>query len=214
MCLVANAYTVFWTHDRYNTLRRLGWAGRRLETLFGGPHTSEPSFTRAGVRAGDRVHPITVRAGVLYVLGSARVRRIITLDDYVRQHADLFSFPLNEPPAEAHNRFIPSSHCWMANAFYRYRATNPAVAALAPTCTDEVVECEESTPLRFALAIPPDLLARLRYRSQHRERDLSQHLHDGRLVRSIAIQGIYRLGESSAHELEALVLGIDMPSKA
>jgi hypothetical protein len=193
---VADSYTVFWTRDRSNTLRRLGWAGRQVETLFGGPHTSEPSFLLAGVHTGDLVYPITVCAGVLSVLGRARVRRILTLTEYVEQHADLFS------PG------LPGSS---TQAFERYRAAHPAVAALAPTCTSEVVECEENIPLRFDLTISPDLLARLRYRSLRRERDLSQHLRDGRLVHSVAIQGIYRLTEPSAHELEALVLGTNVP---
>jgi hypothetical protein len=196
---VTQAYTIFWTQERSNTLRRLGWAGRHIETLFGGPHTSEPSFKRAGVRSGDLVYPITVRSGVLFVLGRARVRYIFTLDDYIKQHADLFAF---NPPG------CPS------NAFDRYRTANLAVAALAPTCTDEVVECEESTPLRFDLTIPSDLLVRLRYRSLRRERDLSKHLRDGRLVSSVAVQGIYRLSEGSACELGALVLGADLSPKA
>ncbi len=198
--MVTNAYTIFWTHDRYNTLRRLGWAGRQMQTLFGGPHISEPSFTRAGVCPGDLIYPITVRSGVLYVLGRARVRCMLTLDNYIEQHSDLFSLDRSEPLAKT-------------KAFDRYRIAHPAVASLAPTCTDEVVECEESTLLRFDLAIPPDLLTRLRYRSQRRERDLSQHLRDGRLVRSVAVQGIYRLSEPSACELEALVLGTNMPTK-
>jgi hypothetical protein len=189
---MANAYTIFWARDRAKTLRRLGWEGRQIETLFGGPHTSEPSFIRAGVRAGDWVYPITVSAGVLSVLGRAQVQRILPLTDYIEQHADLF--PLT--PRKA----------W-ETPFGPYRATHPAIAALAPTCTDEVVECEKSTPLRFDLTMPPDLLERLRYRSLRRERDLSKHLRDGRLVNSIAVQGIYRLTEPSAQELEALVCG-------
>ena len=74
---MADAYTMFWTRERCDALRRLGWAGRPMETLFGGPHISEPSFLRAGVRSGDAVYPIVVRAGVLYILGRTRVRRIL-----------------------------------------------------------------------------------------------------------------------------------------
>lgn len=188
---MANAYTIFWTRDRTKILRRLGWEGRQIETLYGGPHTSEPSFIRAGVRAGDWVYPITVSSGILYVLGRAQVQRILSLTDYIKQHVDLFP----SAPRKA----------W-ETSFDPYRATHPAIAALAPTCTDEVIECEKSTPLRFDLAIPSDLLARLRYRSLRKERDLSKHLRDGRLVNSIAVQGIYRLAEASARELEELVL--------
>ncbi|HCI80580.1 MAG TPA: hypothetical protein DHW02_12920 [Ktedonobacter sp.] len=187
---MTHAYTIFWTYNRYNMLRQLGWTGRQIETLFGGPHTSEPSFIRAGVRTGDLIYPITVRAGVLYILARIRVRYLFSLDDYIRQHADIFSFSPPELPTQA---------------FDRYRMAHPAVASLAPTCTDEVIECEESTPLRFDLTIPPELLVRLHYCSQRRERDLSKYLRDGRLVSSLAIQGIYRLSEPSACELEAHV---------
>lgn len=189
---MAHAYTIFWTYNRYNMLRQLGWTGRQIETLFGGPHTSEPSFIRAGVRTGDLIYPITVRAGVLYILARIRVRYLFSLDDYIRKHANIFSFSPPELPTKA---------------FDRYRMAHPAVASLAPTCTDEVIECEESTPLRFDLTIPPELLARLHYRSQRGERDLSKYLRDGRLVSSLAIQGIYRLNEPSACELEAYVFG-------
>lgn len=188
---MANAYTIFWTHNRYNTLRRLGWAGHQIEILFGGPHTSEPGFTHAGVRPGDLVYPITVRSGVLHVLGRAQVRSMLKLSDYIELHTHLFS----PNPAECATK-----------AFDRYRVAHPAIASLAPTCTNEVIECEESTPLRFDLTIPPDLLTRLRYRSQRRERDLSRYLQGERLVHSLAIQGIYRLSEPSARELEELVL--------
>jgi hypothetical protein len=133
------------------------------------------------------------------VLGRARVRSMLKLSNYIEQHADLFPPNLSECATKA---------------FDRYRAAHPAIASLAPTCTDEVIECEEGTPLRFDLTIPPDLLTRLRYRSQHRERDLSQYLQDGRLVRSLAIQGIYRLGETSARELEALVFDANISLKA
>lgn len=196
---MTQAYTLFWTQERSNTLQRLGRAGRHIETLFGGPHASEPSFTRAGVRPGDQVYPITVRSGVLFVLGQARVRCISKLDDYIKQHADLFAF---------NSLGCPSI------SFDRYRIAHPVVASLAPTCTDEVVECEKSTPLRFDMAIPSDLLTRLRYCSQRRERDLSKHLRDGRLVSSVAVQGIYRLSEDSACELAALVLGTDLSLNA
>lgn len=193
-------YTIFWTRDRYNALRRLGWTGRQIDILFGGPHTSEPSFLRACVCPGDLVYPITMRSGVLHVLGRARVQRILTRDSYIEQRSDLFTLDRSRPGAAI-------------EAFDRYRSTHPAIASLAPTCTSEVVECEEGTPLRFDLTIPPDLLERLRYRSQRRERDLSKYLRDGRLVSSIAIQGIYRLSEASASELEALVLGAAIPSR-
>lgn len=88
-CHMADAYTLFWTRKRCEALRRLGWAVCPLETLFGGPHISEPSFRRAGVRSGDTLYPIAVRAGILSLLGRTRVRRILAYEDFVKERPDL-----------------------------------------------------------------------------------------------------------------------------
>ena len=55
---VSDAYTVFWTMDRWLSAVAVGH--RPLPVLFGGPHLSEPSFRKAGVRVGDTVYPVTV----------------------------------------------------------------------------------------------------------------------------------------------------------
>ncbi len=173
---MADSYTAFWTNERCRHLKRSGQEGARLEVLFGGPHQSEPSFRRAGVREGDDIYPVRVQDGIVYLLGRLRVRQLIALElgdqaglgDYLRHY--------------------------------------PAWAVLAPTCTSEVVIGQDGTPLRLDLAIPPDLLARLRFRSRRGERGL-KHIEDGRLKSSIGLQGIYRLSRPSAAEIEALLLG-------
>jgi hypothetical protein len=205
---MTEAYTVFWTQDRCTALRKLGGVGKPLEVLFGGPHTSEPSFLRATVRAGDELYPIAVRAGVLYILGRVRVRRIRSLEDYVAAHPGLFAPYLQEPPAWVYERNgggLTPRQVQTLEAFGRYRAAHPEVRYLAPTCTDEAVECEDGTPLRLDLAVPPDLLLRLRYRSRRKERDLHKYLRDGRMVQSLGVQGIYRLTDASADEFAALL---------
>lgn len=206
---MAEAYTVYWTQDRCAALRRLGGVGKPLDILYGGPHTSEPSFVRATVRPGDDLYLITVRAGTLYILGRVRVRRILALEDYVEARGDRFAPYLDEPPAWV---FRPGSACTpryiqALEAFERMRAAEPEMRYLAPTCTGEAVECEDGSPVRLDLAIPPGILSRLRYRSRRRERDLSKDIRDGRLVRSLGVQGIYRLSEASQRDFEALVPG-------
>ncbi len=52
-----------------------------MAVLFGGPHTSEPSFRRATVQPGDLLYPIGVCDQVLYVLGRMRVKEIVPADD-------------------------------------------------------------------------------------------------------------------------------------
>ena len=173
---MADAYTVFWTNERCRHLKRSGQDSARLEVLFGGPHQSEPSFRRAGVQEGDDIYPVQVHSGTVYLLGRLRVQQLISLE-----HGDQVG---------------------LGDFLRRY----PTWDFLAPTCTTEVVIGQDGTPLRLDLAIPPDMLARLRFRSRRGERGL-KHIEDGRLKSSIGLQGIYRLSRPSAAEIEALLLG-------
>jgi hypothetical protein len=210
---MSEAYTVFWTQDRCKALRKLGGVGKPLELLFGGPHTSEPSFLRATVGPDDELYPISVHTGVLYILSRARVRRILSLQEYVAAYPDLFAPYLQEPPAWVYRqngsgltpRFVQA-----LEAFDRYRDAHPEVRVLAPTCTEEAVECDDGTAMRLDLAVPFEALLRLRYRSRRKERDLLKSLRDGRMVQSLGVQGIYRLSEASAEEFAALVDGVAM----
>src|SRR5262249_18934522 len=197
--------------QRCDDLRRLGGLGKPLEVVFGGPHSSEPSFLRAGVRPGDDIYPVTIRAGVLYVLGRIRVGRMLLLEDYVTAHTDLFAPYLQDPPAwvfEPGRTRLSPRFVQALEAFARFRQAHPELPYLAPPCTEEAVECVNGTPLSLELAVPTDLLLRLRYRSQRRERDLHKHICNGRLMHSLCIQGIYRLSEPSAREFAALIEGI------
>jgi hypothetical protein len=207
---MSEAYTVFWTQDRCKALRKLGGVGKPLELVFGGPHTSEPSFQRASVRPDDELYPISVHAGVLYVLGRVRVRRILSLEEYVAAYPALFAPYVQEPPAWAYRQDgsgLTPGYVQALEAFNRYRGARPEVRVLAPTCTEEAVECADGTPMRLDLPVPSDMLVRLRYRSRRKERDLQKYLRDGRMVQSLGVQGIYRLSEASAEELSALVDG-------
>ena len=55
---MSDSYTVFWTMDRW--LGALAVGHQPLPVLFGGPHLSEPSFRRAGVKVGDLLYPVAV----------------------------------------------------------------------------------------------------------------------------------------------------------
>src|SRR5215475_982419 len=153
---MAQAYTVYWKQDRCAALRRLGGVGNPLDVLFGGPHVSEPSFVRATVRPGDELYLISVHSGVLYVLGRARVRRIHSLEAYVAAHDDLFAPYVEEPPAwvlEPGRTTLTPGYVQALQAFDRLRRVRPEFGYLAPTCTEEAVECEDGTPLRLDLAV-------------------------------------------------------------
>ncbi|MGE5826743.1 MAG: hypothetical protein ACM30G_00050 [Micromonosporaceae bacterium] len=170
---MTESYTVFWTNERWHSALAAGH--KPLPVLFGGPHLSEPSFRRAGVRVGDVVYPIAVSNRQVYVVARMRVREMLLLGQ-------------EDGPSLIEHRF-PEYRAW------RF---------LAPTCTDEVVIGLEGTVPRADLALNSELLARLTFRSQRGERTL-RHIRDGELTSSIGLQGIYRLAEESAKDLTTLV---------
>jgi hypothetical protein len=170
---MSDAYTVYWPQERWRHAMLAGQA--RLTVLFGGPHSSEPSFRRAGVRAGDVLYPIGVCDRSLYVFGRLRVRQLDVAD--------------NDAP--------------IAQYFARF----PTWRFLAPTCTDEVVLGEEGTSIVLDRAVPGDVLKRLTYRPRRGPRPIRHVSEDGRLVRAISVQGVYRLAEASATDLDAVLTG-------
>lgn len=205
---MSDAYTVFWSHERCDALLKQGNVGKPLSLLFGGPHTSEPSFVRARVRPGDHVYPIAVYHGTLFVLGRVRVRSLLTLEAFVDTRPDLFAEHLREPPewTQQASAGLTPHYVQALEAFDRLRLAMPELRYLAPTCTDEAIECEDGLPILLDCAVPIDLLKRLRYRSLRRERDLSKYIRDDRLTSILGVQGIYRLTEPSAREIDALLL--------
>lgn len=188
---MSNSFTTLWTNDRCKSLVKYNLEGTLLNTLYGGPHTSEPSFRRAGVTAGDYIYPVRVHKGILYMIARMRVREILSLDDYIERFPDVFTGCERSP--------------WASVMFENYLKLHPEKRFLAPTCTEEVVLGDDSTPIRLDLAVPSEVLERLRFRSQRRERGL-KHIKDGRLKSVIVLQGIYRLSEQSADEIARLLI--------
>lgn len=170
---MTESYTVFWTMDRW--LGALAVGHKPLPVLFGGPHLSEPSFRRAGVKVGDLLYPVAVMNHQVYVIGRMRVREMLLIAQ-------------EDGPTLIDQRF-PQFKAWKL---------------LAPTCTEEVVVGAEGTTLRADLAIPPDMLGRLTFRSQRGERPL-KYVRDGELTRSVGLHGIYRLSAGSAEDLAQLI---------
>lgn len=63
----------------------------------------------------------------------------------------------------------------------------------------------DATPVRFDVAVPGELLAKLTWRNRRGDTRALRHVVDGRLERSTSLQGLYRLTPESAAELAALV---------
>jgi hypothetical protein len=170
---MTESFTVFWTMDRW--LGALAVGHKPLPVLFGGPHLSEPSFRRAGVKVGDLVYPVAVMNRQVYVIARMRVREMILLGS-------------EDGPTLIDQRF-PQFKAWKI---------------LAPTCTEEVIVGGEGTTLHADLPLPAEVLMRLTFRSQRGERPL-KHVKDGELARSIGLHGIYRLAPRSAADLAELI---------
>jgi hypothetical protein len=80
----------------------------------------------------------------------------------------------------------------------------PDWSPLEGGCVSEVVLGRPGSPLDFGTTVPGELLERLTFRSRRAERRL-RHVEDGRLLRSVSLQGVYRLAPDSAAELDRLV---------
>jgi hypothetical protein len=68
-------------------------------------------------------------------------------------------------------------------------------------CANEVLAGQEGTPIRFDRAVPADVLERWRFRSGKEERAL-KYLEEGRLLRTLSLEGIYRLAEQTRQDLD------------
>ena len=63
----------------------------------------------------------------------------------------------------------------------------------------------DATPVRFDIPIPGDLLGGLTWQNRRGQTRGLKYVVDGRLERSISLQGFYRLTPESADALEKVV---------
>jgi hypothetical protein len=186
-----DTYFVLWAQGRCDLLKRHGQLAARPEVLFGGPHLSEPRFSKYHVQAGDYIVPVTVKGGVVYVISRMRVGQVLPLGSYVADYPEVFA------GCDAGKRPFEVLEDWLR--------LHPEKRYLVWSCTDEVAVIEEAMPLRLDLAVPPDLLQRLVFSSGRRESRLGG-IVGGKLTSSMSLQGLYRrLSKQSALEVEALL---------
>ncbi len=188
------AFTTLWTADQCRRMAKAGAVGQPLAMTFGGPHRSAPRFSRAGVRPGDHVFPIRVLDGRLYVLGWLRVSTIQSAEAFVADHPDLFAAIASEAPA-----FM---------RLERWIASDPTLAALCPGEADEVLVADAATPVTLDAVVPGLSVRELRWQAGRRPERPIKHLDaDGRITRTVSIQGVYRLTPASASILDHALEG-------
>jgi hypothetical protein len=185
-------YTTLWSRDRCQAARKHAPTGFRFEILFGGPHTSLPGFGRAGVRPDDWIYLISVRDGLLHVLGRMNVARVMTAAEYRETSPDVAAqfgaFDLAVRVDDA-----------------PLRQPRARLEFLAPTCVDEVVMGRLGTPLLFEATVPCDQVGALRYTSRRGERPIKHVDETGRVRSTVSLQGVCRLADASAEILARVV---------
>ncbi|MFF2777361.1 hypothetical protein ACFVU3_20915 [Streptomyces sp. NPDC058052] len=173
---MSDAFTVLWTQETCRALRREGREGTRPAVAFSGAHQSLPAWT--GARAGDDVYALHVHRREVFVVSRMRVV------DTERGAC------CGAAPATWRDPAHPGHHDWAMLGAGGCGATPVHV---------------DATPVRFDVPVPGDLLPVLTWRDRRgRTRNL-KYVVDGRLERSVSLQGFYRLAPESASDLAALV---------
>ncbi|MET9078963.1 hypothetical protein ABZX95_44175 [Streptomyces sp. NPDC004232] len=171
-----DAFTVLWTHDTCRALRRAGRVGERPPVAFSGIHSSLPAWL--GARAGVEVYALHVNRCVVHVVSRMRV-----LDMERRECCGTAPATWQDPAFPGHND-------------WSMLGANGCGAAAVHV---------DATPVCFEMPIPGDLLARLAWRNRRGRTRGLKYVVDGRLERSVSLQGFYRLTSESADDLAKLV---------
>lgn len=177
-----SSFVVMWASDRVQAARTSGWAGKPLPYLFGGPHTSHPSPSKAGVSRGDLIFPLAFKSGQLMVLCECEVEEVIPGDQFCERFG------------------VPQVLSWRSGHLRDWLASR-SCAWLAPTCTDDAVLLRSCTPLTFDRFIPLERVARIRMLNRKGERPLSGVLPDGRLKNTNTLHGHYCKASPATAEL-------------
>lgn len=185
---MSSSFTVLWNADRIKLARLL--VGKPVPFLCGGPHTSQPSFSRAGVKPGDCVYPIYVHKKALHIMARFVVGSFTTPEALIAGRRDLFPegtrsdwhFENRDHPAES----------------------LPWLRALWWTCADEVLLPQESSLLALTPRLPVAALERLTYVSKKSLRGV-RGIKNGELTSIVSLQGVYRLSLDSAADFAGVV---------
>ena len=173
---MSDAFTVLWTHDTCRALRKAGRVGERPPVAFSGVHSSRPAWS--GARAGDEVYALHVDRCEVYVVSRMRVI------DMERHDC------CGAAPATWRDPGFPGHGDWSMLG--------------AGDCGATAVHVD-ATPVRFDTSVPGELLERLAWRNRRGQARGLKYVVDGRLERSVSLQGFYRLTSESTEELAAVV---------
>ncbi|WP_406278638.1 hypothetical protein OHT93_37590 [Streptomyces sp. NBC_00191] len=150
--------------------------GERPPVAFSGVHSSLPAWS--GARVGDEVYALHVNRCDVFVVSRMRVTDM-----------------------ERRDCCGTAAATWEDPAFPRHGDWSMLGAGGCGAAAVHV----EATPVRFDMPIPDDLLARLTWRNRRGQTGDLKYVMDGRLERSVSLQGFYRLTSESAGQLAEVV---------
>ncbi|MCX4649266.1 hypothetical protein [Streptomyces sp. NBC_01446] len=175
---MSDAFTVLWTHDTCRALRKEGRVGERSPVAFSGVHSSLPAWT--GARAGDEVYALHVKQREVFVVSQMRV-----IDVERRDCCGIAPAAWDDPAYPGHDDWSMLG---------------------AGGCGAQAVHVD-ATPVRFDIPVSGELLTGLAWRNRRGQTRGLKYVVDGRLERSISLQGFYRLTPEGADVLAAVVSG-------
>ena len=173
---MSDAFTVLWTHDTCRALRKAGRVGEVPPVAFSGIHSSLPAWS--GARVGDEVFALHVDRRVVFVVSKMQVVGMGRRDC------------CGAAPESWRDAGYPGHDDWSMLG--------------AGGCGATAVHVD-ATPVRFDMPIAGDLLERLTWRNRRGQTRGLKFVVDGRLERSVSLQGFYRLTPESAEELAGVV---------
>jgi hypothetical protein len=173
---MSDAFTVLWTQDTCRALRAAGRVGERPPVAFSGVHSSLPAWS--GAHVGDEVYALHVNRCVVFVVSRMRV-----IDTERRDCCGAAPQAWRDP-------------AFLGHGDWSMLGTNGCGAAAVHV---------DATPVRFDAPVSGDLLARLAWRNRRGQTRGLKYVVDGRLERSVSLQGFYRLTSESAEELAEAV---------
>ncbi|MBR7827010.1 hypothetical protein KDK95_11900 [Actinospica sp. MGRD01-02] len=173
---MSDAFTVLWTHDTCRALRKEGRVNDRPPVAFSGVHSSLPAWS--GAQPGDEVYALHVKKCVVYVVSRMRVI------DMERRDC------CGTAPATWRDPKHPGHGAWAMLG--------------ADGCGATAVHVD-ATPVTFDMPLPGDMLEGLTWRNRRGQTRGLKYVVDGRLERSLSLQGFYRLTPDSADQLAQFV---------
>ena len=133
------SYIIFWKKEKINRIIGNGDKGP-LTVLYGGPHQSQPAFGR--VSAGDKVYPITVIDGKLYLIGRMTIDSIVDAEGYLSSVL----------------KIINPDHMW---DIYWDKHKNEVTHKIPNTCADNAAVGSNGTGLSLR-EVPSDIASEIK----------------------------------------------------